>query len=102
MCERAIRSIAQGPEEMFYQARHLAYLAEGARSIEAMRRAVEEGFFCYAALACDPWLDAARRLPECGAILEEDARNIARRPEPSSRPAARNCSGRCRDPRRRS
>ena len=51
----------QDPEPLFYGARHLAKLGESDRAIEWLQRAVEGGFFCYPALAADPWLDPLRK-----------------------------------------
>jgi eukaryotic-like serine/threonine-protein kinase len=70
LSERAISLIARGPEELFQQARHLAYLSEHDRAITVLARAVDEGFFCYPALVRDPWLHPLR--PESGfkAVLE--------------------------------
>ncbi len=63
MCEQAIALITYGPEELFYQARHLAYLGEIERAAAILGRSVDEGFFCYPAIACDPWLNGLRAVP---------------------------------------
>ncbi len=68
--ERAIALITHGPEELFYQARHLAYLAEPGRAVATLARAVDEGFFCYPTLVRDPWLDSLRATPEFRRILQ--------------------------------
>lgn len=68
--ERAIALITHGPEELFYAARHLAYLAEPGRAIATLARAVDEGFFCYPTLVRDPWLDSLRPTPEFRRILQ--------------------------------
>jgi len=70
MCERAIALITYGPEEFFYQARHLAYLSEVDRAVATLARAVDGGFFCYPALGCDPWLQPLRAVAEFNDILE--------------------------------
>jgi len=70
LSERAIALIARGPEELFQQARHLAYLAEPDRALAILARAVDEGFFCYPALPRDPWLYALRANPRFEAILQ--------------------------------
>jgi TolB-like protein len=69
LSERAASLIARGPEELFQHARHLAYLSENRRGLALLARAVDEGFFCYPALARDPWLHPLRASPEFGAIL---------------------------------
>jgi non-specific serine/threonine protein kinase len=68
--ERAIALITHGPEELFYLARHLAYVSETGRANEVLARAVEEGFFCYPAFVRDPWLDSLRATPEFKATLQ--------------------------------
>jgi tetratricopeptide (TPR) repeat protein len=70
MCERAIGLITYGPEELFYLARHLAYLGEIERAVAILHRAVEGGFFCHQALAGDAWLRPLRGAPGFAAILE--------------------------------
>ena len=57
------------PEGMFYLARQLSYLGEAQDSVRLLTRAVENGFFCYAALIQDPWLDSLRGLPEFAELL---------------------------------
>ena len=69
LSERAIALIVRGPEELFQQARHLAYLSECDRALIILSRAVDEGFFCYPALARDPWLHALRANPRFEDIL---------------------------------
>jgi TolB-like protein len=68
--ERAIALITRGPEELFQQARHLAYLSERDRALAILGRAVDEGFFCYPALVRDPWLHPLRANPGFEAILQ--------------------------------
>lgn len=70
LSERTIKLITRGPEELFQQARHLAYLSELDRALVILARAVEEGFFCYPALARDPWLHPLRAKREFEAILQ--------------------------------
>jgi TolB-like protein/tetratricopeptide (TPR) repeat protein len=70
LSERAIALIARGPEELFQQARHLAYLTEPGRALAILARAVDEGFFCYPALVRDPWLHSLRASFQFDAILE--------------------------------
>ena len=70
LSERAIALITHGPEELFQQARHLAYLSERDRALVILARAVDEGFFCYPALVRDPWLNCLRAAPEFEGILQ--------------------------------
>lgn len=70
LSERAIVLITRGPEELFQQARHLAYLSERDRALAILARAVDEGFFCYPALVRDPWLHPLRANPKFEAILQ--------------------------------
>jgi len=59
------------PEGMYYLARQLGYLGEHASALEVLRRAVEHGFYCYAAMVRDPWLDGLRGKTEFSNILHE-------------------------------
>ncbi len=70
LSERAISLIARGPEELFQQARHLAYLSQNDRALSILARAVGEGFFCYPALIRDPWLHPLRANPAFESILQ--------------------------------
>jgi len=51
----------QDPEAYFYAARHLAKLGEVDRAINWFQRSVAGGYFCYPAMAADPWLRAAKK-----------------------------------------
>jgi hypothetical protein len=57
------------PEALFYAARHLAHLNEPNQAIELLERAVAGGFFCFPAMARDPWLDPLRKTPAFTKIL---------------------------------
>ena len=59
------------PEALFYAARHLAHLNETNRAIELLERAVAGGFFCFPALARDPWLDPLRKKPAFAEVLRQ-------------------------------
>ena len=59
------------PEGMYYQALQLGYLNERSRALEMLRRSVDNGFYCYAAMVSEPWLDSLRGLPEFTAILRK-------------------------------
>ncbi|HTS49537.1 MAG TPA: protein kinase [Bryobacteraceae bacterium] len=70
------------PEGWYYLARQLGYLKESRRALAALRRAVDGGFFCFPAMASDPWLDPLRGDREFGEILgraearHQEARNV--------------------------
>jgi TolB-like protein len=57
------------PEGRYYLARQLAYLNESDRALNALRRAVGEGYHGYPVLVQDPWLDSLRASPEFTATL---------------------------------
>ena len=57
------------PEGWYLLARQLGYLNEAGRAFIALSRT--EGFFCYSALASDPWLDPLRGYPEFKRILRK-------------------------------
>jgi DNA-binding winged helix-turn-helix (wHTH) protein/tetratricopeptide (TPR) repeat protein len=69
--DRIVASDFRDPEALFYLARHLAYLCEPGRSLELFQRAVAGGFFCYPAMAHDPWLDSLRGEPAFEKLLAE-------------------------------
>jgi len=48
------------PEGLYYASRSLARFGEIETAITGLTRAVEAGWFCYPALAADPWLDVLR------------------------------------------
>jgi hypothetical protein len=56
---------------MYYQALQLGSLNDPSRSLEMLRRAVDNGFYCYAAMVSEPWLDGLRGLPEFTNILRK-------------------------------
>ena len=57
------------PEGWYLLARQLSYLNETDRALTALSRT--EGFFCYSALAGDPWLDSMRGYPAFKQILRK-------------------------------
>jgi hypothetical protein len=57
------------PEGWYLLARQLGYLNESERAFSALSRT--GGFFCYSALAADPWLDSLRGYPEFKQILRK-------------------------------
>jgi DNA-binding winged helix-turn-helix (wHTH) protein/tetratricopeptide (TPR) repeat protein len=60
---RILASDFRDPEGLFYLTRHLAHLNESGRALEIFERVVDGGFFCFPALARDPWLDSLRKKP---------------------------------------
>jgi eukaryotic-like serine/threonine-protein kinase len=70
LSERANSFVTHGPEELYYVARHFAWLGEPRRGIAVLGQAVEQGFMCYPAVCRDPWLHALRGMPEFGALLQ--------------------------------
>jgi hypothetical protein len=68
---RILASNFQDPEGLFYLSRHLAYLKEVGPALELFRRVVKGGYFCYPAMAKDPWLDSLRKEPEFEKLLHE-------------------------------
>ena len=68
---RVVKSDFRDPEGLFYLSRHLAHLGETAPALELLERVVAGGFFCYPAMARDPWLDALRRKPVFLKVLRQ-------------------------------
>ncbi len=52
------------PCGLFYTSRHVARLGNTQAALDGLRRAVEGGFYCFALLTRDPWLDLLRSHPE--------------------------------------
>ena len=66
------RIVATGfrdPEGLFYLSRHLAHLNESAAALDLLDRVVGGGFYCYPAMARDPWLDSLRKKPAFTKLL---------------------------------
>jgi hypothetical protein len=59
------------PEGMFYLSRQLSYLGADAQALEMLTRSVNNGFFCYPALARDPWLDRIRGKTEFSKLMRK-------------------------------
>ena len=57
------------PEGVYYIARHLSHVGEPGLALPLLRRAVDGGYFCYPAMAADPWLDALRDDPAFRAVV---------------------------------
>ena len=67
--DELLAATLRDPEGWYYLARQLSYLSEPERAFIALSRSVDLGFFCYPALAGDPWLDSLRGHPEFKRIL---------------------------------
>jgi hypothetical protein len=59
------------PEGWYHLARQLGYLSETDRALVALSRTVEWGFFCFPAMATDPWLDSLRGHTKFKEILRQ-------------------------------
>jgi eukaryotic-like serine/threonine-protein kinase len=59
------------PEGIYYLARQLSYQGEADFALETLARAIDRGFFCYAAMRRDPWLDGLRGRPEFTTLLRK-------------------------------
>ena len=57
------------PEGLFYLTRHLAHLNEIDSALELFERVVAGGFFCYPAMASDPWLHGLQKKPRFMKLL---------------------------------
>ena len=61
---RIVSSDFGDPEGLFYLTRHLARLNQTDLALELLERVVRGRFFCYPAMASDPWLDSIRKRTE--------------------------------------
>jgi len=66
---RIAASDFKDPEGLFYACRHLAHLNDAATAIDLLERVVAGGYFCYPAMADDPWLDPLRKKPAFSKLL---------------------------------
>lgn len=66
---RIVSSDFRDPEGLFYLSRHLAHLHELGPALDLFERVVDSGFFCFPAMARDPWLDSLRRKPAFTRLL---------------------------------
>jgi DNA-binding winged helix-turn-helix (wHTH) protein/tetratricopeptide (TPR) repeat protein len=66
---RVVASDFRDPEGLFYLSRHLAHLNESGAALDLFERVVAGGFFCFPAMARDPWLDSLRRKPAFTRLL---------------------------------
>jgi serine/threonine protein kinase len=67
--EELMQATFRDPEGMYYLARQLSYLGQEANALDMLGRAIDNGFFCYPAMARDPWLDGLRTHAEFNALL---------------------------------
>ena len=57
------------PRSLYYVARQLIFFGSDVSGMRFLARAVDEGFYCFTALARDPWLDSVRTDPTFKNIL---------------------------------
>lgn len=69
--EAVLAAELKDPETLFHLGRILARLGERQQATSLVGRAVEYGFFCYPAIAQDPWLDSLRGDAGFVALLRE-------------------------------
>ena len=67
---RVVASDFRDPEGLFYLSRHLAHLNEIGAALDLFERVVAGGFFCFPAMARDPWLDSLRGKPAFSRLLQ--------------------------------
>jgi len=68
---RIVSSDFRDPEGLFYLSRHLARLHEAGPALDLIERVVAGGFFCFPAMANDPWLDPLRKKPAFTKLLRQ-------------------------------
>lgn len=68
---RILASDFQDPEGLFYLSRHLAHLGQAGPALELFERVVKGGYFCFPAMARDPWLDSIRKEPVFAKLLQQ-------------------------------
>jgi tetratricopeptide (TPR) repeat protein len=66
---RLVDSGFSDPEGLFYLSRHLAHLGETQGALDLFSKVVAGGYFCYPAMARDPWLDPLRENPAFTQLL---------------------------------
>jgi len=67
--QRVLPDGYRDPESLYYVARQLIFFGSNDSGMLLLARAVDEGFFCFTALARDPWLDSVRTDPAFMNIL---------------------------------
>ena len=68
---RIVASDFRDPEALFYLSRHLAHLNEEGPALKLLERVVAGGFFCFPAMADDPWLGPLREKPAFTKLLRQ-------------------------------
>jgi hypothetical protein len=68
---RIVPSDFRDPEALFYLSRHLAHLHEEGPALHLLERVVAGGFFCFPAMADDPWLGPLRKKPAFTKLLRQ-------------------------------
>jgi DNA-binding winged helix-turn-helix (wHTH) protein/tetratricopeptide (TPR) repeat protein len=66
---RVAQSDFRDPEGLFYLSRHLAHVNEVGPALDLFERVVAGGFFCFPAMAGDPWLRPLRKKPAFTKLL---------------------------------
>jgi tetratricopeptide (TPR) repeat protein len=66
---RIVASDFRDPEGLFYLSRHLAHLNEVDSALTLFERVFAGGYFCFPAMAQDPWLDPLRKKPAFAELL---------------------------------
>jgi|HubBroStandDraft_1064217.scaffolds.fasta_scaffold02739_2 serine/threonine protein kinase/tetratricopeptide (TPR) repeat protein len=69
--EELMKGTFRDPEGMYYVSRQFGYLGADKNALEMLRRSVDHGFYCYAAMVRDPWLDGLRGKVEFSNLLNE-------------------------------
>ena len=69
--EELMQATFRDPEGMYYLARQLGYLREEAPALNMLSRAMDNGFFCHAAMLRDPWLDSLRARTEFTSLMSK-------------------------------
>lgn len=68
--QEMLASDIRDPEALYYCARHLAHLEESDRALDFLERSIGGGFFCYPAMAADPWLKPIRKKASVAKLLK--------------------------------
>jgi TolB-like protein len=69
--EELLQATFRDPEGMYYLSRQLSYLGHEAWALDMLARAIDNGFFCYAAMVRDPWFDSLRASSIFTALLRK-------------------------------
>ena len=69
--EELMQATFRDPEGMYYMARQFSYLGQETYALDMLARAIDNGFFCYAAMVRDPWFDSLRASSIFTALLRK-------------------------------